>query len=63
MQYQDATLAVATKGVLEKTLESNDGGVIAIDRAGNIIMEFNTRGMSRAMADSSGKSRVFWLDE
>ena len=30
------------------------GGIIGIDHRGNMTMQFNTAGMSRAAADSSG---------
>lgn len=35
-----------------------DGGVIVLDKAGNIAMEFNTSGMYRASIDKSGKLSV-----
>lgn len=34
------------------------GGVIAIDKAGNIVMEFNSEGMFRAARDSRGRKDV-----
>ena len=40
-----------------------DGGVIALDRHGNISMPFNTEGMYRASIDSSGKVTISLYDE
>ena len=35
-----------------------DGGIIAIDKEGNIVMEFNTAGMYRAAIDVNGKKTI-----
>ena len=35
-----------------------EGGVIALDPAGNIVLEFNTEGMFRALRDSKGRRLV-----
>jgi beta-aspartyl-peptidase (threonine type) len=35
-----------------------DGGIIAIDKDGNIIMEFNTSGMYRASIDKKGTKTI-----
>jgi len=48
--------AVAT--VLHSTTHPLTGGIIAIDRQGNVTMQFNTGGMSRAYANSEGKTAV-----
>ncbi len=63
MKYQNVTLEAAITAILEDSLRPGDGGIIAVDRAGNVFMGNNTRGMSRAMADSSGNSQVFWLEK
>ncbi len=40
--------------VVHGKLRPGDGGVIAVDAQYNIVMSFNTLGMYRAFADSSG---------
>jgi len=49
MEYQNKTLKEAADEVIYKKLEKMgaDGGVIAIDKDGNIAMPFNTPGMFR----------------
>jgi beta-aspartyl-peptidase (threonine type) len=60
MKYGNETVDQAVKNVLTKTLQPGWGGVIAIDRYGNTTLEFNTKGMARGAADSTGKFRVDW---
>jgi beta-aspartyl-peptidase (threonine type) len=35
-----------------------DGGVIVVDREGNVAMQFNTEGMFRGTRDSRGRREV-----
>jgi beta-aspartyl-peptidase (threonine type) len=35
-----------------------DGGVIVVDRAGALTLEFNTEGMFRGARDSTGRREV-----
>ncbi len=58
MMYRDDTLKDAAHAVIHETLKPGYGGIIALDRDGNIVMEFNTPGMSRAAADSNGRFEV-----
>ncbi len=58
MRYGSKTLAEAAKAVVQTVLPEDCGGIIAIDYSGNIVMEFNTPGMSRAAADSKGRYEV-----
>ena len=60
MRYTGATLEIAATRVIQDHLIhlQGDGGLIAIDRLGNIAMPFNTEGMYRAMKDSSGYEMV-----
>lgn len=60
MKYKKATLKDAIDDNLGKRLNKGDGGLIGVDRDGNIYMAFNTNGMARASADSSGKFEVLW---
>ncbi|NUQ68444.1 MAG: isoaspartyl peptidase/L-asparaginase [Phycisphaerales bacterium] len=60
---KNETLAQAADHLVHKTLRPDDGGVIAVDAKGNIAMPFNSEGMYRACADSTGKREVrIWED-
>ncbi|HEY6191196.1 MAG TPA: isoaspartyl peptidase/L-asparaginase [Bacteroidota bacterium] len=60
MEYAGMSLQnAADKVVMEKLPKmAGDGGVIAIDKDGNIAMPFNTTGMYRAYIDADGKPVV-----
>ena len=60
MQYAGLSLQeAAAKVIQEKLLNVKGmGGIIAIDNQGNVVMEFNTTGMFRAFANSSGDKGV-----
>ncbi len=63
MKYLHRPLDECVQFVLEKTLEPNDGGIIALDRQGNVSMRFSTPGMARAVADSTGRFEVLWTED
>ena len=52
------SLQQAADAVIHQTLQPGDGGVIGIDAAGRITLTFNTTGMYRGAADSSGRFEV-----
>ena len=56
MQYKNISLTDAAKETIQKKVPEmgGDGGIIAIDKEGNIVMEFNTAGMYRAAIDVNG---------
>jgi beta-aspartyl-peptidase (threonine type) len=56
VRYTGVSLERAADEVVMKVLaaQKGDGGVIAMDRRGNIAMPFNTPGMYRAWVDSKG---------
>lgn len=58
LRYAKQSLPAAVREVLEKTLEPEDGGIIAVGADGTIVTDFNTDGMSRGAADSSGRFEV-----
>ena len=58
MAYGKQTLKEASAAVIHDVLEKGDGGLIAVDRYGNIAMPFNSSGMYRAMANSRGRFKV-----
>lgn len=57
MEYKGLSLQDAAKEVIQEKLPrlGGDGGIIAIDKNGNMAMEFNTAGMYRASMNSSGE--------
>lgn len=59
MEYKGVSLRQAADMVIEKVGKlGGDGGVIALDKNGNIAMPFNTSGMYRAYMDENGKPVV-----
>jgi beta-aspartyl-peptidase (threonine type) len=58
MAYRGDSLATAVDHLLRKVLKPDDGGLIAISKTGEIVLDFTTDGMARAAADSSGKREV-----
>jgi beta-aspartyl-peptidase (threonine type) len=60
MRYGGSTLAESAETVVNEVLvdAGGDGGVIALDAAGNIAMPFNTPGMYRAAIDIDGELTV-----
>jgi beta-aspartyl-peptidase (threonine type) len=59
MRYLKQPLARAAAAALAqvKTI-GGDGGLIAVDRRGNVAMPFNSEGMFRAAIDRAGKKRA-----
>jgi len=58
VRYARQPLPQAVRDVLEKTLQPEDGGIIAVGADGTIVTDFNTVGMCRAAADSNGRFEV-----
>jgi len=60
MEYKGISLSDACCEVVQKRLKKigGDGGLIAIDRSGNIVLEFNTEGMYRGQRNSNGLNEV-----
>ena len=63
MEYKGLSVDEAAKHVIHKKLKKNDGGLIALDAKGRITAQFNTRGMSSASADWTGKFQINWGDD
>lgn len=57
MEYKGLSLEEAAREVIQKKLPKmeGDGGVVAVDKEGNWVMEFNTAGMFRAAMTSHGE--------
>ncbi|MCB1025899.1 MAG: isoaspartyl peptidase/L-asparaginase [Acidobacteria bacterium] len=60
MEYKGMEVQEATDEVIHNKLQNlgGDGGVIAIDKAGNIGISFNSEGMYRAYINEEGKPVV-----
>ena len=58
MELAGHSLDHSARHLVFKTLKPDDGGLIAIDRAGNISMVFNGEGMFRGCANSAGRFEV-----
>ncbi len=60
MEYQAATVQDAADRVIRQKLQKRggSGGVIAIDKFGNMAISFNTEGMYRAYINAEGKPVV-----
>ena len=58
MENRGMSVAEAAREVVTRVLQPGDGGVIAVDRDGNVAMVFNTPGMFRGAADSGGRFEV-----
>ena len=57
MEYKGMNLQEAASEVIQKKIPAmgGDGGIVAIDKDGNVAMEFNTAGMYRATMNSKGE--------
>jgi beta-aspartyl-peptidase (threonine type) len=55
MQYKGLTAEKAAEELVFNTLKKGDGGVIVLSKTGEIAMPYNTAGMIRACADSTGR--------
>lgn len=56
MEYKGMSLEEASKLVIQQKVPDlgGDGGIVAIDKDGNVSMEFNTAGMYRAHMNAQG---------
>ena len=62
IRYLDQSLDEACEDMLEEELGplGGRGGVIAVDRFGNVAMPFNTEGMYRGVIREDGQAEV-WI--
>jgi len=60
VKYRRLTLAQAVRELIHEKLRrtGGEGGVIAVDRYGNIAMDFNSVGMFRGARDSRGRRDI-----
>lgn len=61
MEYKGLSLDKATDEVVMKKLVKigGEGGVVALDKKGNVSMKFNSEGMYRGFIKADGKANVF----
>ena len=61
MEYKGLSLKDASELVVNDKLvkAGGSGGVICMDRSGNISMPFNSTGMFRGYATANGKEGIF----
>ncbi|RAJ12080.1 isoaspartyl peptidase/L-asparaginase family protein [Olleya aquimaris] len=57
MEYKGLTLQDAANEVIQNKVPNlgGNGGIIAVDKNGNMVMDFNTAGMYRASMDDKGQ--------
>jgi beta-aspartyl-peptidase (threonine type) len=58
VEYGGCGVEEAARAVVFGSLARGDGGVIAVDARGSVAMPFNSPGMWRGVADSSGKFEI-----
>jgi len=60
MEYKGLSLDAAAKEVIQRKIPDlgGNGGVIGVDKNGNMVMEFNTAGMYRASMNDKGEITV-----
>jgi beta-aspartyl-peptidase (threonine type) len=59
VEYQQKPLAQAAQATIDKVGKmGGDGGLIALDRQGNLAMPFNSEGMYRGFIKADGKSQI-----
>ena len=64
MEMGNFSVDAALDHCLTKVLNPNDGGLIAVDKEGNISLQASTTAMARAAADSSGRLETkLWMNE
>ncbi len=63
MAYRGLSAGEAAREIIHRRLQPDDGGLIAVGQDGSIALEFNSEGMYRGAADSSGRFDVHIWDE
>jgi L-asparaginase / beta-aspartyl-peptidase len=60
VEHRGLTLAQAVHELLHETLRQlgGDGGLIAVDARGQLVLEFSTEGMFRGARDSGGRREI-----
>lgn len=63
VEYAGAAAQAAADEVIHRVLKpaGGDGGVIGLDRLGNVVMAFNTTGMGRGYAGPDGRQTIMFV--
>ena len=63
MEERKVSVAEAVRICVKEVLKPGEGGIIAVDREGNVSMQSNTPAMPRAVADSTGRlETAIWFE-
>ncbi len=63
VEFGGLDLEAAARKLIFERLDEGDGGLVAVDSRGNMTLTFNSEGMFRGAADSSGRFEVgIWAD-
>jgi L-asparaginase / beta-aspartyl-peptidase len=62
VQYKNLPIQAAADAIVQETLKpiGGEGGVIGLDAHGNVMMSFNTSGMSRGYVGADGKPTIMF---
>ena len=59
MKYKNLSLEEAANEAVERLSEINgEGGFIAVDKDGNVVLPFNSEGMYRGFVDNTGEFKI-----
>jgi beta-aspartyl-peptidase (threonine type) len=58
VEYKGLSVQEAADTVIHRKLDPGDGGVIAVGRDGSLALVYNSNGMFRGAADSTGRFEV-----
>lgn len=59
MKYKNLSLENAANEAIERLTEINgEGGFIAVDKNGNVVLPFNSEGMYRGFVDNNGEFKI-----
>ncbi len=62
MELRNLSLQQAADRLVNQKLQVGDGGVIAVDHRGEVVMLYNTPGMFRGAADARGRFETLIWD-
>ena len=59
MLYKDLSLTQAADEVVFGVLQTDTGGLVAVDKNGTVAMPYNTKGMFRGYAKGDGEFQAY----
>ena len=65
IQYKNTSVKEAIKEVIHNQINNlgGQGGIIVLDKEGNIAWDFNTKGMFRAYKKSTGENETAFFEK